>query len=128
MVWLHALADPRGELHVRHHYRDALSMLRAQLRVNEEVDEVVLGGLLQGLDGETLETNVGLVVVLDQLTNELREREFTDEQIGRLLVLLDFPRRDCSLLGPSDLLDTLACPSGLTDSLPGDCLAWCLGC
>ena len=103
-------------------------MLGAQLGVDEEVDEVVLGGLLEGLDGETLESDVLLVVALDELSDQLGEGELSDQQVGGLLVLLDFAGGDGALLGSSDLLDaSLGGAGGLTDCLTGDGLTWGLG-
>jgi len=98
VVWLNTLADSGGELHVWHHDRDTLGVLGTQLGVDEQVDEIVLSSLLEGLDGESLETDVGLVVVLDQLTDELGEGELTDQEVGGLLILLNFPGGDGSLL------------------------------
>ena len=98
MVWLNTLADSCGKLHIRHHDRDTLGVLGAQLGVDEQVDEIVFSSLLEGLDGESLETDVGLVVVLDQLTDELGEGELTDQEVGGLLILLNFPGGDGSLL------------------------------
>ena len=98
MVWLNTLANSGGKLHVWHHDRDTLGVLGTQLGVDEQVDEIVLSSLLESLDGESLETDVGLVVVLDQLTDQLGEREFTDQEVGGLLILLDFPGGDGSLL------------------------------
>jgi len=128
VVWLDSLSDASGELHVWLHDRDALGVLGTQLGVDEQVDQIVLGGFLESLDGETLESDVGLVVVLDQLTDQLRERELADQEVSGLLVLLDFAGGHCSLLGTSDLLDALAGAGGLADCLAGDGLAWCLGC
>ena len=82
-------------------------MLCAELCVDEQVDEVVLSSLLESLDGQALESDVGLVVVLDELSDELGEWELPDQQVSCLLILLDFTGGDCSLLGSPDLLDTL---------------------
>ena len=126
MIWLDSLSDSGGELHIWLHDGDTLGVLSTQLGINEQVDEIVLSSLLESLDGESLESDVGLVVVLDQLTDELGEWEFPDQEIGGLLILLDFASGDCSLLGPADLLDTLLGACGLTDCLTGNRLAWCL--
>ena len=128
LVWLDAAADSGGEEHVWLHDGDSLGVLGAQLGVDEEVDEVVLGGLLEGLDGETLESDVLLVVALDELSDQLGEWELSDQQVGGLLVLLDFAGGDGTLLGSSDLLDaSLGGAGGLTDCLTGDGLTWGLG-
>ena len=128
VIWLYSLPNTGGELHVWLHDRDTLGVLGAELCVDEEVDQIVLGGLLESLDGQTLESDVGFVVVLDKLTDELREWELADQEISSLLILLDFTSGHCSLLGTSDLLDTLAGACGLADCLAGDGLAGCLCC
>ena len=102
-------------------------MLSAELGVDEQVDEVVLSSFLEGLDGESLESDVVLVGVLDELTDQLGEWELADQKVSGLLILLDFAGGDCALLGSSDLLDALGGTSGLTDGLAGDCLTRGLG-
>ena len=67
MVWLDAFA----ELRVRLHDGDPLRVLCVQLRVHEQADEVVFGGLLEILDRESLETDLVLVLVLHELTHRL---------------------------------------------------------
>ena len=74
-----------------------------------------------------METDVVLVVVLNELTDELGEWKLTDQKISGLLILLDFSSGDCALLGSSDLLDTLTGTSGFTDCLTSDSLTWSLG-
>ena len=104
-------------------------MLSAELGVDEEVDEVVLSSFLESLDSKTLESDVLLVVALDEFSDELGEWELSDQEVGGLLVLLDFAGCDCSLLGSSDFLDaSLRGACGLTDCLTGDSLTWCFGC
>lgn len=126
-IRLNALANAGGKLHVGLHDGDALGMLGTELGVNEEVDEIVLGGFLESLDGETLETDVGLVVVLDEVTNKLGEGELADQEIGGLLILLDFTSGDDTLFGAADLLDTRGGSGGLTSCLTGDGLTGSLG-
>ena len=85
------------------HDGDALGVFCAELGVDEELDEVVLGRFLESLDGEALEPHVLFVVSLDYFSDELGERELTDEQLSRLLVLLDLSGGDGSLLGSPGL-------------------------
>ena len=127
MLWLDALADAGGEEHVWLHDGDTLGVFSAELGVDEQVDQVVLGGFLESLDGETLETDVVLVGALDQLSDQLGEWELADQKLGGLLVLLDFASRDGTLLRAADLLDALGGTRGLTDGLTRDGLAWGLG-
>lgn len=125
LVWLDAASDSGGEEHVWLHDGDTLGVFSAELCVDEEVDEIVFSGFLEGLDGEALESDVLFVVALDEFSDELGEWEFSDQEVSGLLILLDFASGDCSLLGSSDFLDTsLRCASGLTDSLTGDSLTW----
>lgn len=126
-IRLNALANSGSELHVGLHDGDALGMLGTELGVNEEVDEIVLGGFLESLDGETLETDVGLVVVLDEVTNKLGEGELADQEISGLLILLDFTSGDDTLFGAADLLDTGGGSCGLASCLTGDGLTGSLG-
>ena len=127
MLWFDTLTDAGGEEHIWLHDGDTLGVLSAELGIDEEVDEVVLGSLLKSLDGETLETDIVLVGALDEFSDQLGEWELTDQKLGGLLVLLDFAGRDGTLLGTSDLLDTLGGTRGLTDGLTRDGLAWSLG-
>ena len=126
MVRLNALSNASGEFHIRLHDGDALSVLSAHLRVNKEVDQIVLSGLLHGLDGETLETDIVLVVVRNQLTHKLGEGQLADQELGGLLVLLDFAGGNCTLLGAASLFHTTGCTRGLAGSFTGDRLAGCL--
>ena len=75
LVWaLDTLSDSHRELHIPVHDGDTLGVLGTELRIDEEFDEVVFRGLLERLDSETLKTDIGFVVVLHNLTNELGER------------------------------------------------------
>ena len=98
MIWLDAAADSGGELHIWLHDGNTLGVLGTKLSINEEVDKIVLSSLLKSLDGKTLETNISLVGVLNELTNKLGEWELTDQEIGGLLILLDFTCGDGTLL------------------------------
>lgn len=82
----------------------AYTLLEAEAHTFEEGDEVGLSSLLKGKDSRRLEAKVGLEVLRD-FTDEALEREFADEEVGRLLVLADFTESDCSgpeAMGPSE--------------------------
>jgi hypothetical protein len=76
-----------------------------QVGILEKTDKVSLGGFLQGENGSTLETKVGLEILSD-LTDETLERSLTDQKIGRLLVLADLTESDGSRTVTVRLLDT----------------------
>ena len=121
---LDPLADPGRELHVGLHDRDALGVLCAELRVDEEGDDVVLCRLLEGLDRRALEADVGLGEPGgDDVTDELRERQLPDEQVCGLLVLLDLLDRDHALLLAAGLLDPARRGRRLAGGLARDRLA-----
>ena len=69
LVWLDAASDSGGEEHVWLHDGDTLGVFSAELGVNEEVDEIVFSGFLEGLDGKTLESNVLFVVALNEFSD-----------------------------------------------------------
>ena len=98
VIRLDAAADSSGKLHIWLHDGNTLGVLGAKLSINEEVDKVVLSSFLESLDGETLETNISLVGVLNELTNKLGEWELADQKIGGLLIFLDFACSDGTLL------------------------------
>ena len=109
-------ADAAGELDVLGHDRDTLGVDGAQVGVFEQADQVGFAGFLQGHDCRALETQIGLEVLSD-FTNEALERQFADQQLGRLLVTTD--------LTQSHGAGTVAV--GLLDSASGRCgLAGCL--
>lgn len=66
-------------------------MERAEVGVLEEADEVSLGRLLEGKDGDGLEPEVAAVglEVLGNLANKALEGDLADEEVGALLVLSD---------------------------------------
>ena len=127
MVRLNTLSNASSELHIRLHDCDAFCMLSTHLSVNKEVDQIVLSGLLHGLDGETLETDIVLVVVGNQLTHKLGEGQFTDQKLSGLLIFLDFTGGNCALLRAASLLHTTSCTCSLAGSFTGDRLAGCFG-
>ena len=98
-------------------------MFGAELSIDEEVDEVVLGRFLQSLDGETLETDIVLVVALDEISDQFGERELADQKLRALLVLLDFAAGHGTLLRAAGFHDALGGAGRLTDCLTCDGLA-----
>ena len=80
------------------------------------------------MDGKTLETDIVLVVALDQVSDELGEWELTDQKLRALLILLDFAAGDCALLRATCLHDALGGARRLTDGLACDGLTRGLGC
>lgn len=72
---------------------DALGMDGSEISVFKEGNEVGLGGLLEGTDGRRLEAQVCLKVLGD-FTNQALERQFADQELGRLLVTTDLTKGD----------------------------------
>ena len=82
---LGALAtDAAGELDVLGHDGNTLGMDGAQVGVLEKTNEVSLSGLLEGQDGGSLETKIGLEILGD-LTHKTLERQLADEKVSTLL-------------------------------------------
>ena len=124
-VCLRALAtDAAGKLDVLWHDGDALGVDGAEVGVLKEVDEVCLGGLLEGRDGGGLEAEVGLEV-LSNLADEALEGELADEQLGGLLVAADLTESDGAGAEAVGLLDAAVVVGwgGLAGGLCGELLA-----
>ena len=120
---LGALAtDAAGKLDVLWHDGDALGVDGAEVCVLKEVDEVCLGGLLEGRDGGGLEAEVGLEV-LGNLADEALEGELADEQLGGLLVAADLTESDGTGAEAVGLLHAASGWGGLAGSLCGELLA-----
>ena len=97
-------------------------MDRAQVGVLEEADEVGLGGLLEGEDGGSLESEVALEVLRD-LAHEALEGELANEKVGRLLVPTDLAERDGTRAVAVGLLHAAGGGGGLARGLGGELLA-----
>lgn len=67
------------------HNRHSLGMNSAEVGVLEEASEIGLRGFLECQDGVGLESEIRLVIP-SNLTNQFLERQFLDEEIGRLLI------------------------------------------
>ena len=115
-------ADAAGELNVLGHDGDTLGMDGAQVGVFEESNEVGLGSLLKGEDGRSLESEITLEVLCD-LAHETLEGKLADEQVRRLLVATDLPKRDSSGAVTVGLLDASGGGGGLASGLGGELLA-----
>ncbi|KUF77361.1 Peroxisome biogenesis protein 2 [Phytophthora nicotianae] len=114
--------DATSQLNVLGHDRDTLGVDGAQVRVLEQTHKVSLGGLLQGQDGRTLETQVGLEVLGD-FTHQTLERQLADQKLRRLLVTTDLTQSDRTRAVTVRLLDTAGGRGRLTGGLCGELLA-----
>ena len=90
---------------VLRHDGDTLGVDGAQVGVLEESDEVRLGGLLEGEDRGSLESQVGLEVLGD-LTNQTLERKLADQEVRGFLVSADLSERDGTRAVSVRLLDS----------------------
>jgi hypothetical protein len=97
-------ADPTREFEVFRHDRDAFRMERSEIRVFENTHKVGFGSFLDRHDGSALEPKIGTVGGR-HLTNQTLEWRFSNQQIGRFLVLPDLAERDGSRPEPVRLLD-----------------------
>jgi len=71
----------------------------------EQRDEVSFNGFLESTDSRRLESEIGLEVLCN-FPDETLEREFTDQELGRLLVTTDFTKSDGTGAVTMGLLDT----------------------
>jgi len=114
-------ANTAGELNVLGHDGDTLGVDGAQVGVLEQADEVGLGGFLEGQDGRSLETQVGLEV-LGNLTDKTLEGQLADQQVGGLLVTTNLTESDGTGSVAVGLLYTSGGRGGLTGSFGGELL------
>ena len=110
-------SDSFGELEVTGHDGDSLGVDGAEVGVLEQGNEVGFGGLLEGQHGGGLESEF-LLEFVGNFPDHSLEGEFSDQEVGRLLVLPDFSQGDGSGFEPVGLLDA----GGDWGSLPGDLL------
>ncbi len=123
MKYLRALsADAAGELNVFRHNCHSLGVDSAQVGVFEETNKVRLSSLLKSEDGRSLESEIALEVLRD-LAHETLEGKLADEQVRRLLVATDLPKRDGSRAVSVGLLDASGGGGGLASGLGGELLA-----
>jgi hypothetical protein len=111
-----------GELDILGHDSDTLGVNRAQVGILKETNQVSLGGFLEGKDGRSLKTEIGLKV-LRNLTHETLKGQLADEQVRRLLVTTDLTKGNGTGTVTVGLLDTSGSGGGLAGSLGGKLLA-----
>lgn len=116
-------ADAACQLDVLWHDGDTLGVDGAQVGVLEETDEVSLAGFLEGHDGRALEAQIGLEVLSD-FADQALERQFADQQLGRLLVTTDLTKSDGSGPVTMGLLDSSGSRCTLAGSLGCQLLPW----
>ena len=114
--------DAAGKLDVLGHDGHTLGVDSSQVGVLEKTDEVSLSGLLEGQDGGSLETKIGLEILGD-LTHKALEGELADQELGGLLVASDLTKSDGSGSVSVGLLDTSGGGGALAGSLGGELLA-----
>ena len=114
--------DTAGKLNILGHDGDTLGVDGTQVGVLEESDQVGLGGLLEGKDGGSLETEIGLEVLGD-LTDQALEGQLADQEVGRLLVPADLTESDGSGAVPVGLLDSASGGGRFAGRLGGELLA-----
>ena len=115
-------ANTASELDVLWHDGDTLGVDGAQVGVLEETDEVSLAGFLESHDCRALEAQIGLEVLSD-FTNQALERQFADQQLGRLLVTTDLTKSDCARPVTVRLLHSSGCRCTLASCLGGQLLS-----
>ena len=89
-----------------HNFSELNKGTHTKVSILEKTDKVGFAGFLQGHHGRALEPQVGLEV-LSNLADQTLEREFANQQLGRLLIPEDkmVKRKTTFLLlrSPSDL-------------------------
>jgi hypothetical protein len=88
-------ANATGKLNVFGNDRDTLGMDGTQITVLKETNRVGLCSLLKSKDGRSLESKFTLEI-LGELANEMLERNFANEQVRQLLVVMDLTKGDGS--------------------------------
>ena len=78
--------DMAGQLHVFGHYGYMLSMNGAQIGILQEAHHVILGSLLQCLDGSHLEMQVMCLLLLHYLKHQVCKRPLMDEELSASLI------------------------------------------
>jgi hypothetical protein len=115
-------ADTTSELNILGHDGHTLGVDGAQVGIFEKTDKVCLGGFLEGQDGGTLETKIGLEI-LGNLTHKTLEGQLANEKVGGFLVTTNLTKGDSSGAVTVGLLDTSGGGGRLTSSLGGKLLA-----
>lgn len=108
--------DTTSQLDIFGHDRHTLCMNGAQISILKESHQVGFCSFLQGQHGGGLETKVGLEI-LCHLTNKTLKGRLADQEVGRLLILADLTKRNCSRAVSVGFLDTAGSWGGLSGSL-----------
>ena len=115
-------ADPAGQLDVLRVDGHSLGVDGTKIGVLEKTGEIGLRRILQGLNGMTLEAQVGLEV-LGYFPDQPLEGQLAKEQFSRLLVLANLAQRNSARTKTMGLLDTAVAGCRLAGSLGGERLA-----
>jgi hypothetical protein len=94
----------------------------AQVGIFEKTNQVGLCGFLEGQDGRSLESKVGLEILGD-LTDKSLEGQLADEKVRRFLITTDLSKGDGTRSVSVRLLDTSGGRSGLASGLGGKLLS-----
>ncbi len=107
-------ADAARQLDVFGHDGDSLGVDGAQVGVLKQTDQISLAGLLQGHDSGALEAQVRFEILRD-FSHQALERQFADQQLGRLLITADLSESH----GPGPVTVGLLDAAGGWGALPG---------
>lgn len=113
--------DAAGQLDILGHDRHTLGVDGAQVGILEESHQVSLASLLECHDGGALEAQIGLKVLSD-FSHQTLEGQFSDEQLGALLVTTDLTESDGSGPVPVWLLHSSGSWCALTSGFGGQLL------
>jgi histone H3 len=109
-------------LDILRHDGNTLGVDGAQVGIFEKTNQVSLSGFLEGQDGRSLESEIGLEILGD-LTNKSLEGQLADEKVGRLLVTTDLTKSDSTRSVSVRLLHTSGGRSRLASGLGGELLS-----
>ena len=84
-----------SQLDVFRHNGNSLCMYRTKVSILKETNQVRFRGLLQCENRIALESQLS-PIVLSNFTDQSLKRELPNQKLGRLLVLADFTKRNCS--------------------------------
>ena len=115
-------ADTASELNILGHDSNALGVDSTQVGILEKTNKVSFGGFLEGQDGRSLESKIGLEILGD-LTDKTLEGQLADEKVGGLLVPSDLTKGDGSGSVTVGLLDSSGGGGRLTSCLGGELLS-----
>jgi histone H3 len=113
--------DTAGELDILGHDSHTLGVDSTQVGIFEKTNQVSLSSFLEGQDGRSLESKIGLEILGD-LTDKTLEGQLADEKVGGLLVTTDLTESDGSGTVTMRLLDSSGGGGRLSGSLGGELL------